>query len=57
MDWEDLRAFLAVAKRSNLRQAADMLEVTQPTIARRLKRLEAEIGIPLFERTREGQVL
>lgn len=57
MDWDDLRAFLAVAKRSNLRQAADMLEVTQPTIARRLKRLEAEIGVPLFERTREGHHL
>lgn len=57
MDWDDLRAFLAVAQRSNLRQAADMLNVTQPTIARRLKRLEAEVGIPLFERTRGGHSL
>lgn len=34
-----------------------MLGVTQPTIARRLKRLEAEMGIPLFERTRDGHRL
>ncbi|MEM9635033.1 MAG: LysR family transcriptional regulator [Pseudomonadota bacterium] len=57
MDWDDLRAFLAVAQRSNLRQAADMLGVTQPTIARRLKRLETGLGIPLFERSRDGHQL
>ncbi len=57
MDWDDLRAFLAVAQRSNLRQAADMLRVTQPTIARRIKRLESGLGVPLFERSRDGHQL
>ncbi|WP_107496464.1 LysR family transcriptional regulator [Thalassobius sp. I31.1] len=57
MDWDDLRAFLAVAQRCNLRQAADMLGVTQPTIARRLKRLETGLGVPLFERSRDGHQL
>lgn len=57
MDWDDLRAFLAVAQRGSLRQAADALGVTQPTIARRLKSLESQLGLPLFDRTRDGHQL
>ncbi|MBL4646695.1 MAG: LysR family transcriptional regulator [Rhizobiales bacterium] len=40
-----------------MRQAADFLGVTQPTIARRIRALEADLGIPLFERSREGHHL
>ena len=57
MNWSDLPAFLAVAQLGSLRQAADMLGVTQPTIARRVQTLEADLGIPLFERDREGHRL
>ncbi|WP_282606092.1 LysR family transcriptional regulator [Pelagibius sp. Alg239-R121] len=57
MNWSDLPAFLAVAQLGSLRQAADMLDVTQPTIARRIQTLEADLGIPLFERDREGHRL
>jgi DNA-binding transcriptional LysR family regulator len=57
MNWDDLRAFLAVAQLGSLRQAAHALGVTQPTIARRLKMLEADLGVPLFERQREGHRL
>lgn len=57
MNWSDLRVFLAVAQLGSLRQAADMLGVTQPTIARRLRSLETDLGIPLFDRTREGHRL
>lgn len=57
MGWDDLRAFLAVAQFGSLRRAADRLGVTQPTIARRLRTLEADLGLPLFERDRDGHSL
>lgn len=57
MNWDDLRAFLAVAQLGSLRRAAEALGVTQPTIARRLRMLEAELGLPLFERDRDGHRL
>ena len=57
MNWDDLRAFLAVAQLGSLRRAADMLGVTQPTVARRLRSLEVDLGLPLFERDRDGHRL
>ncbi len=57
MEWSDLRIFLAVAELGSLRQAADRLGVTQPTVARRIRNLEMDLGLPLFERTREGHRL
>lgn len=57
MNWSDLRVFLAVAQHGSLRQAADTLGVTQPTIARRIRTLEADLGIRLFERDRDGHRL
>ena len=57
MDWDDLRAFLAVAQLGSLRRAAETLAVTQPTIARRLRSLESDLGLPLFERDRDGHRL
>jgi len=57
MNWDDLRAFLAVAQLGSLRRAADALGVTQPTIARRLRMLEVDLGLPLFERDRDGHRL
>lgn len=57
MNWSDLRVFLAVARLGSLRQAAQMLGVTQPTVARRIQELEADLGLPLFERARDGHRL
>lgn len=57
MNWSDLRTFLAVAQLGSLRQAAEMLGVTQPTVARRVRILEADLGVPLFDRDREGHRL
>ena len=57
MNWDDLRAFLAVAQLGSLRRAAESLRVTQPTVARRLRVLEADLGVPLFDREREGHRL
>lgn len=56
-DWNDLRAFLAVARTGTIAAAASSLQVDATTIGRRLRRLESRLGATLFEQTREGQTL
>jgi DNA-binding transcriptional LysR family regulator len=50
MDWGDLRVFLALAREGNLSAAARRLDVSHPTIARRMKGLELALGARLFDR-------
>ncbi|MCC6524470.1 MAG: LysR family transcriptional regulator [Polyangiaceae bacterium] len=57
MDWDDLRFFLAVARRRTLSAAARELEVTQPTVGRRIAALERRLGAKLFLRRSDGFVL
>lgn len=56
-NWDDLRAFQAVAQSGQILRAARMLDVDPTTIGRHIRRLETQLGTILFERTREGQVL
>lgn len=49
-DWDDIRVFLAASRADTLTQAARLLQVSQPTVGRRLKALEDKLGTPLFER-------
>jgi DNA-binding transcriptional LysR family regulator len=49
-DWGDLRVFLTLAREGKLSAAARLLDVSHPTIARRVKALEGSIGARLFER-------
>ena len=48
IDWDDLRFLLALAKSGTLSAAAKQLRVEHTTVSRRLKRLEAKLGRPLF---------
>lgn len=48
-DWDDLRVFLAVARARKVAPAARALSIDPTTIGRRLARLEATLGAPLFE--------
>ena len=41
MDWDDVRVFLAVARKGSMRAAGRALGLSQPTIARRLAAFEA----------------
>jgi DNA-binding transcriptional LysR family regulator len=50
LDLKKLRAFQLVAKHGNLRLAAGRLNQTVPAISSKIKRLEDELGIALFER-------
>jgi DNA-binding transcriptional LysR family regulator len=55
MDWDDVRVFLAVARRGSMRAAGRALGLSQPTIARRLGAFEAAFGgQTLFDRLPEG---
>ncbi len=56
-DWGDIRIFLAIARAGSLGAAARSCGLTQPTMGRRLKALEAAIGQTLFQRTAHGFVL
>lgn len=48
--WDDLRIFLILAREGNLTAAARKLDVSHPTVARRIKALEEVIGARLFDR-------
>lgn len=54
LDWDDFRVFLEVVKYGSFNRAAVKLNMTQPTVSRRLIRLEKAIGVRLFERDRRG---
>jgi DNA-binding transcriptional LysR family regulator len=54
LDWDDLRFFLALARRGSLSAAAKDLHVAQSTVGRRLASLEASLGVRLLNRTPDG---
>src|SRR5260370_20431851 len=49
-NWDDLRVFLTLAREGTLTTAAKALGVSHPTVARRVRALEKQIGARLFER-------
>ncbi|NGP16348.1 LysR family transcriptional regulator [Devosia chinhatensis] len=53
-DWALWRSFAAVISEGSLSAAARHLSMSQPTIGRHIETLEANLGIPLFERTLTG---
>ncbi|MBL4757921.1 MAG: LysR family transcriptional regulator [Rhizobiales bacterium] len=57
MNWDDFRYFLAIARNNSLSAAGRALNVSQPTVSRRLAAMEARFGVKLFERTRAGYEL
>ena len=57
MDWENLRFLLAVAREGSFRGAARVLGVNQSTLSRRVARLEAGLGVRLFDRLPSGLAL
>lgn len=50
-DPSDLRVFLAVAESGHLTDTAAAMGVSQPTLTRRIHRLEDAVGAELFDRT------
>lgn len=54
MELRQLKYFLAVAETQNIRSAAQRVHVTQPAISRKIKELESELGVELFDRLPRG---
>ena len=57
MEMHQVRYFLAVARVLNFTRAADECNVTQPSLTRAIKQLEAELGGDLFRRERPAAEL
>ena len=49
-DLRQLVTFAEIARTGSFRQAAKTLHVAQPALSRQIKRLEAALGVPLFDR-------
>lgn len=54
MNLRDLQYVLAVAAHRNFTRASQDVAVSQPALSNQIKKLEAELGVPIFERGKEG---
>ncbi len=54
LSWDDLRTVLSLVRGGTLAAAAEDLGVAYTTIARRIARAEAAMGVTLFERLADG---
>src|SRR5258706_12525981 len=57
LEFELLRAFVAVADCGGFHRAAERLNLTQSTVSQQIKRLELETKRPLFRRTTRSVAL
>jgi len=56
LNWELYRSFLAVVREGSLSAAARLLGMTQPSLGRHIRQLEAELGVALFTRSPQGLI-
>lgn len=57
MELHQLRAFIAIAKKSSLARASEALHISQSAVSAKIKGLEQELGIVLFDRSAQGMIL
>jgi molybdate transport repressor ModE-like protein len=56
-DWDDLRVLLSVVQTGSFSRTAKTLGLTQPTVSRRVARLEKMVGAQLVDRSNNGAAL
>ncbi len=54
MNLRDLQYVIAVAEHQNFTRASQAVAVSQPALSNQIKKLEAELGVPIFERGKDG---
>ena len=54
MELKDLRCFIFVYEAKGFGKAAEALNTTQSNVSARMRKLEAFLGAPLFERLHRG---
>jgi LysR family nitrogen assimilation transcriptional regulator len=54
MELKELRNFMRVARAGSVSRAADELRLAQPALSRQIRKLEHELGVPLFARHGRG---
>lgn len=54
MRWDDLKVFLAVARRNSLSNAGRTLKMDPATVGRRVQRLEEDLSARLFNKSPQG---
>jgi LysR family hydrogen peroxide-inducible transcriptional activator len=57
MNLRDLHYLLAVAETRNFKRASELCHVSQPTLSMQIKKLEAYLGVQLFERTNKSVMI
>ena len=57
MNIEQLRYFQLTASFQHMSKAADVLNISQPALGSNIRRLEIELGVPLFDRVGRNIVL
>jgi LysR family transcriptional regulator, hydrogen peroxide-inducible genes activator len=57
MDLQRLKYFVEVARQRHFSRAAEVCRVSQPSLSQQIKKLEDEVGGPLFQRTRGNVTL
>ena len=57
MDFRHIQHFIQTAELGSLTKAARRLNIVQPALSQSIKRLESELGVSLFTRSRKGMAL
>ncbi len=57
MDWDDIRYFLAVARKNSIRGGSALLGVNHSTVSRRINAFEQKLDVRLFDRLPTGYSL
>ena len=57
MDIRELRSFILLAEQLHFSRAARLLNLSQPALTKQIRKMEDDLGGPLFERGKSGTVL